>query len=541
MLVSAASPSRRPDVTSLFARIYLGLIVAMLLIAGAVLATLSLIESSRETSFRESVLSVPLQLIADGIGRHQGEDRERWIDIAARLLNAELRVEPEDAPPSRVVVEHVGEQQYRARIALPGSPKHQVVLLFQNWTEQQWRATTHFLLNELGRHPADQQRATLERLAADLPYPLRHLSLEQAGLDERQRERIKTEVVMQTEWRDSGRPSTRFFAPYGLHGDVLAVGPVPSPAAMPLAMTLSVIGVAALAFAAIALWMVRTLERRLQQIDAALARFGTANFELGDLGPNTDDAIGRLAQTVRGMAKRIHGLLRTQQELIQGVSHDLRTPVARVRLRLEMLNPEPGPQRDRADGIRRDLDELESLIDAAITYSQLDDAGARLRQEPMDLGNELRRLVKDQSLLAPGIAVELHVPDGASRLSADRSLLRRALQNLLGNALRYASKRVEVQLQAAAGILQIAVDDDGPGVPEAQRERIFEPFSRLDETRSKSSGGYGLGLAIVRRIAECHGGRIDCVASPLGGARFQLQLPLGASFPGMAANALGSS
>jgi two-component system sensor histidine kinase RstB len=215
--------------------------------------------------------------------------------------------------------------------------------------------------------------------------------------------------------------------------------------------------------------------------------------------------------------------------------------VARVRLRLEMLNPEPGPQRDRADGIRRDLDELESLIDAAITYSQLDDAGARLRQEPLDLGSELRRLLQDQSLLAPGIAVELRMPEGASRLSADRGLLRRALQNLLGNALRYASKRVEVQLQAAAGILQIAVDDDGPGVPEAQRERIFEPFSRLDETRSKSSGGYGLGLAIVRRIAECHGGRIDCVASPLGGARFQLQLPLAGQFHGTAANALGSS
>lgn len=512
---------------SLFVRLYLGLILAMLVIAGAVMGVLSLIEAQRAARYREAVLSAPMQLMAAGVARHEGEERQRWLDIAARLLTAELKVESSSNPPRNLVVERSGEQQFRARLALPDSRTEQLVLRFSNWNEQQWRATTYFVLNEIGREPPERQRETLQSIADRLPYPLRHLSLDEAGLDARQLERIRAgDVVMQTEWRDGGRPSTRFFAPYGRRGDVLAVGPVPSLGTMPASLVVALIAGAALAFAGVALLAVRTLERRLQRVDTALARFGKADFELGELGPPSADAIGRLGQTVRRMASRIRGLLHAQQELIQGISHDLRTPVARMRLRLELLAPEPGPQSDRVAGIRRDLDELESLIDAAITYSQLDEGAVALQSESFDVGAELRQLVQDQSVLAPRIDLALRLPEQAPTLDADRSLLRRAVQNLLGNALRYARERVEVQLERSGQALAIHVDDDGPGVPETQRQRIFEPFSRLDETRSKSSGGYGLGLAIVRRIAERHGGRIECSGSPLGGARFALELPL---------------
>lgn len=512
--------------SSLFVRLYLGLILAMLVIAGGVLATLSLIERHRAASYREAVLSAPMRLMAAGVSRHQGEERQRWIDIAGRLLTAELRVERSPDPARSLRVERIGEQQFRAELALPDSSDEQLVLLFQNWNEQQWRATTFFVLNEIGRVPAERQRETLQQIADSLPYPLRHLALDETDLDSRQRERIAAgEVVMQTVWRDGGRPSTRFFAPYGRRGDVLVVGPVPAQEALPLTLTLGLIGGAALAFGAVALFAVRTLERRLQSIERALARFGAGKLELGELGPRSEDAIGRLAQTVRGMAGRIRSLLHAQQELIQGISHDLRTPVARIRLRLELLNPGSDTQRERVEGIRRDLDELESLIDAAITYSRLNEGAITLAAEPLDLGRELRSLVEDQALLAKGIALELDLPESLPSMSADRSLLRRAVQNLLGNALRHARSRVEVHLRGGQRGICIAVDDDGPGVPEAQRERIFEPFSRLDETRSKRSGGYGLGLAIVRRIAERHGGHISCSGSPLGGARFALDLP----------------
>lgn len=511
--------------SSLFVRLYVGLILAMLVIAGGVLAGLGLIESLRAANYREAVLSAPMQLMSEGVARHSGEERQRWLDIAARLLTAELRVETTPQPPRTLIVDRTGEQQYRARLALPGSANEQLVLLFQNWTEQQWRATTFFLLNELGRLPPDTQREALQRIADSLPYPVRHLGLDEVELDPRQRERIAAgEVVMQIEWRDGGRPSTRFFAPYGQRGDVLAVGPVPSLGPLPLPVVLSVIFAAALAFSAVAMWAIRTLERRLQRIDRALSRFGTADFELGELGPTSPDAIGRLAQSTHRMAARIRSLLRAQQELVQGISHDLRTPVARVRLRLELLRVDAS-QQDRVAGIRRDLDELESLIDASITYSRLDEGGMVLATQAFDVAQELGEVLQDQSLLARDIALSVDLPPTQRPLSADRALLRRAVQNLLGNALRHAHSRVVVQLREAPGGVRIAVEDDGPGVPESQRERIFEPFSRLDETRSKSSGGYGLGLAIVRRIAERHGGRIACGAATLGGARFELELP----------------
>ncbi|SDD80119.1 ATP-binding protein [Aquimonas voraii] len=527
ILDSTPPPTQQHAVSSLFVRLYVGLILAMLLIAGGVVATLSLLEAQRAARYREAVLSAPMQLMAEGVARHAGEERQRWIDIAARLLTSELRVETTPQPPSELVVERMGEQQHRARLALPGSDNEQLVLLFQNWTEQQWRATTFLLLNELGRLPAGEQREALQRIADRLPYPLRHLGLDEVDLDPRQRERIAAgEVVMQIEWRDGGRPSTRFFAPYGERGDVLAVGPVPSLGPLPASTVLMLIVAAALAFSGVAVWAIRTLERRLQHIDRALARFGASDFELGELGPASPDAIGRLAQTTHRMAGRIRSLLRSQQELVQGISHDLRTPVARVRLRLELLQADAS-QQERIAGIRRDLDELESLIDAAITYSRLDEGGIVLASQPIDVAQELRAVVQDQRVLARDIELSTDLQVPARPLAADRALLRRAVQNLLGNALRHARSRVEVELREAVSGIRIAIEDDGPGVPESQRERIFEPFSRLDESRSKASGGYGLGLAIVRRIAERHGGRIACGAARLGGARFELELPWG--------------
>lgn len=513
--------------SSLFARIYLGLIAAMLLLSGAVLLASSLLEEARSMRYRQAVLVAPMQLIAQGIARHSGEERQRWIEIVSRLLNAELRVEPTSTPSQELRIEPTGEQQYRARLALPGSRGQEVVLQFQSWNEQQWRATTFLILNEVGRHEPERQRAALLSLAAELPYPLQHLRLENSELDPRQRERIESgEVVMLTEWRDGGRPSTRFFAPYGQRGDLLALGPVPSLGALPLSFSLPLLGGAALSFALIALWLVRLLERRLQTVEEALTRVGHAEIRPGELGPPSGDALGRLARSVETMSARIRGLLQAQNEMVQGVSHDLRTPVARIRLRLELLGARGEAERERIEGVRRDLDEIEALVDAAISYTRLDASGPALKRERIDPAELLRGLVADLQAGA-GPAIEVDLPEKAVLLELDRSLVRRAVQNLLTNAQRHARGRVRLALEASPALAHIRVDDDGPGVPEAMREHIFEPFSRLDSTRSKRSGGYGLGLAIARRVAERHGGRILCGAAPgLGGARFELQLPL---------------
>lgn len=512
--------------SSLFTRIYLGLIAAMLLLSGAVLLANSLVEDARSMRYRQAAVVVPMQLIAQGIARHSGDERQRWIEIVSRLLNAELRIERSDSPAEVLRIEPMGEQQYRARLALPGARGQEVVLQFQHWNEQQWRATTFLILNEIGRQEPERQRAALLDLASELPYPLLHLRLDDSELDARQRERIEAgEVVMLTEWRDGGRPSTRFFAPYGQRGDLLALGPVPSHGALPLSFSLPLLGGAAVSFALVALWLVRLLERRLQTVEDALTRVGHAEIRPGELGPPSGDALGRLARSVETMSARIRGLLQAQNEMVQGVSHDLRTPVARIRLRLELLGAQGHGEQQRIDGIRRDLDDIEAMVDAAISYTRLDASGAALRREPLDLAALLHRLASDLSAETTP-AIELQIDDGAPVIEADRSLLQRALQNLLTNAQRHARSRVLLTLASSEQWLGLRVDDDGPGVAEELRQHIFEPFSRLDSTRSKRSGGYGLGLAIARRVAERHGGRILCESAPaLGGARFELQLP----------------
>lgn len=266
-----------------------------------------------------------------------------------------------------------------------------------------------------------------------------------------------------------------------------------------------------------AAWPVaRALTRRLQML-----RDGVEQFGAGELSRRVEvdgsDEVAALAASFNQAAMRIEALVGSHRQLLANASHELRSPLARMKLAAALLvSSETFAERER---LKRELDrnvgELDALVDEVLLASRLGAVGRLDTQEAVDLLPLVAEEAAAFDMTAGGAAAVVH---------GDERLLRRAVRNLLQNARRYNGGQVEVQVGCRRGQAQVRVCDRGPGVPEALRERIFEPFYRLPG-HAEEGGGVGLGLSLVRQIAAQHGGSVDCSSRDGGGSCFTLSLP----------------
>ncbi len=275
-----------------------------------------------------------------------------------------------------------------------------------------------------------------------------------------------------------------------------------------------------LLFAAVALgaWpVVRRLTRRLESLKRGVEAFGAGALHQR-VAEDGRDEVAALGASFNRAAAQIEALLQSHKSLLANASHELRSPLTRLKMAVSMLEDSTPEQRA---AMRHEIDvniaELDALVEEVLLASRLDAAAT------LDLRDEVDLL---------GLAAEEAARVGADAqgdavlLRGDERLIRRALRNLLENARRYGGGEVELAVQRQGpDAVQVQVLDRGPGVPEAYRERIFEPFFRLPGHAEKA-GGVGLGLALVRQIAERHGGQVRCAQRDGGGSRFSLVLPL---------------
>ena len=276
-------------------------------------------------------------------------------------------------------------------------------------------------------------------------------------------------------------------------------------------------GLVAVAVAVGAYPIVRRLTQRLEALQEGVARWGDGDLAQR-LPEDGQDEVAFLARRFNTAAARVQALLLSHKALLANASHELRSPLARIRMALELLGEHPGPE-VRAE-IARNIHELDQLIDEILLASRLDSSPDELgTPEPVDL---LALCAEECARVEAGL--ELQAEPAALQLSGLPRLLRRAVRNLLENARRHAPGDVTLTLQADVAQLRVRVCDRGPGVPAELCERIFEPFFRLPGA-SERDGGVGLGLALVRSIAQRHGGSVRCEARPGGGACFVLELP----------------
>jgi signal transduction histidine kinase len=286
----------------------------------------------------------------------------------------------------------------------------------------------------------------------------------------------------------------------------------------------------ALAVALAAYPIIRRLTLRLEALQRGVERWGS-----GDLSARVPvqgrDEVAFLATRFNSAAERIQTLVETQKALLNAhknllanASHELRSPLARIRMGLELMAPTLDTGAAQRAEISRSITELDQLIDEILLASRLD--SGQTDNEPMEVLDLTGLAAEECSRVNAELIAEAQAP--AVLLRGSPRLLRRLLRNLLENARRYSSGDITLALSAggtaAAPLAIIRVSDRGPGVPAAQRERIFEPFYRLPGA-SEREGGVGLGLALVKSIAERHGGTVRCEDNPGGGASFVVELP----------------
>ncbi|WP_432216997.1 ATP-binding protein [Pseudomonas kribbensis] len=316
---------------------------------------------------------------------------------------------------------------------------------------------------------------------------------------------------------------TQFISNIDGGSQLLSIKLPPEPSLMPFYISAAYMMLAVLLGIVLYFW-VRPHWRDLEKLRLAAERFGdndlSARIQLSKRSNIRD-----LAEHFNLMAARIEGLIANQRELTNAVSHELRTPIARLSFELDQLKQQPDASQNReliAD-MYADLGELEEMVSELLTYASLERGATVITRENIQAANWLDSVVGSVALEAEAAGVQLLIGEcRVDEVRIEPRFMARAVINLLRNAIRYAEQRVEVSLVRIGDQYEVQVNDDGPGVPLSGREKIFEPFSRLDASRDRRTGGFGLGLALVRRVSQSHGGRVEVGDSPWGGASFRM-------------------
>jgi signal transduction histidine kinase len=261
--------------------------------------------------------------------------------------------------------------------------------------------------------------------------------------------------------------------------------------------------------------VVRRLTRRLERLQHSVDAWGEGQLATR-VTVEGDDEVALLAASFNDAAARIESLVAAQKSLLANASHELRSPLARIRMAAELMAGQAPPAVGAE--LRRSVAELDQLIDEVLLASRLDAGGAAMMRSVEEV--DLAGLLAEE---CARVNATLHALPMV--VMGEPKLLRRMVRNLLENAVRYGDgSQVEVRLGTQAGVLQMEVCDGGPGIAEPERERIFEPFYRVAGA-SEAAGGVGLGLALVRQIARRHGGDAQCLANGSRGCCFRVTLP----------------
>ena len=277
---------------------------------------------------------------------------------------------------------------------------------------------------------------------------------------------------------------------------------------LPLLATLALL---ALVVALVAYPMTRRLTRQLESLKQAVEALGAGDFNTR-VETRGCDEVSSLAKSFNLAAERIESLLQAHKHLLANASHELRSPLTRIRLALEMQSKAPSPSMQNE--LRQDVAELDHLIEEILLASRLDTMREPLQAEAVDLA----------ALLAEECArCDVQCEAEPMEVKGDTHLLRRLLRNLLENARRHGGEVLQASLAQSDGMALIRVCDNGQGVAETERERIFEPFYRPAGSREKE-GSHGLGLALVKQIALRHGGHVRCLPHAGGGVCFEVEL-----------------
>ena len=401
--------------------------------------------------------------------------------------------------------------------------------LAKDWIQQDIRNDyigAFYLLDELRQHTDPQ---TLDQVLANWPkqsnIPLTTLSLSHETLSQAQRSLLEQGQIV-VENAEQSVLSYRL----GTSNQVVRVGPMGTHQPLNILTELFSVTILLVLAVPVILWL-RRIQRKFKILDHAAQVLGEGDFSYR-VSEAQQDRLGNLNHTFNTMASKIQLLVEGHKSLTNAVAHELRTPVARLRFQLDMLNQETDAeqQQEYRYGMSDDLNELSELVEEILIYARFERESLVLQLNPNPLHDSLLTVADQSDLYQQQVKLEY---DQQWLLQAEDPMLpfeprhlERAIGNLVSNAQKYANTWVGIRVVLTPTQCNIIVEDDGPGIDPADRDKVWEPFTRLDNSRTRATGGYGLGLSIVKQIAHRHGGMVTIGTSARGGAAFTFSWPI---------------
>lgn len=530
---------------SIFLRIYAGLVILVVLVAIFGYLLVQIINYQRAQDYREFLTDGIAYVISEGVARQPTPQQKRdWISDASDLLDIAIytidankvefsRSERKRIAKRQAVVRYDAEKELTyILIGLRDDPEHLLYMYLKraDVEERQMKALPIFIWDYLIYYPG-QEKEYLAKIQKYFYYKLEIKRISDLKLDSEQIGRLRSDQSV-LQFQDSASVSgttISILSPMpNSPGEVLVMGPIPMFNWMPFQLAAGITLLSMLILCMGVYGLIVPMQRKLRQVNDALDV-----MQKGEMSVRVPvegyDEMANLATSYNNMSDHIQRLIEAQRELMRAVSHELRTPVARIRFGMEMLADEPEYEYrlQQVEMIDKDIEALNTLIDEIMTYAKLEQGMPSLVLENISLADVLQQVVIETEALKTQKHIILIAPPEKLMVDAERRYLHRVVQNLVGNAVRYCDDIVRI----TGGIDEnrmafVCVEDDGPGIPKEDRLRVFEAFSRLDDSRTRASGGYGLGLSIVSRIAYWFGGTIEVDESPnLGGARFTMKWP----------------
>ncbi|MAD45697.1 MAG: two-component sensor histidine kinase [Oceanospirillaceae bacterium] len=494
------------------------------------IAALQLVNVVRTAQFNENMVGGSLFLLAQRLRQDPAA-----IDELSARFDADIRIIPLSEGPDdeyqrdrlargQVLIDSANEGR-TARLLQTLNPDQLLEVQLDTVTEIQAQATAYLLLEDWQRS-GTEIHDFIQTMQPHFGFPLSVVPMDQLTLSEGDYARIQYGDVL-ARISIEGRQAEALAKLPG-RPQALRLGPIEAfnPYSWQAIAVITLIVFMMLGLGVY--WVVNSFQLRLSKLEQATSRLAQGHLN-ARVAIHGTDPVSRLGLAFNKMAEHIQRLISIQREMVRAVSHELRTPVARIRFGVQIIEDvadDPFVTK-QLNGMDSDIQELDELIDEILTYARLEEGGPLLDFQDANVADLAVQVVEEarppQQVSVRYVGMD---PADASHAEIEPRYIHRAIQNLVGNAGRYARSAVQVNCVIGPDTCRVDVEDDGPGIPENEWSRVFTPFARLDDSRTRSSGGYGLGLSIVRRIAYWHGGRALVGRSEaLGGARFSLIWP----------------
>jgi two-component system, OmpR family, sensor histidine kinase RstB len=502
----------------MFIRIYTGLLFSALLAGLLSYGFYHWQHQQRHSEYLHTLFNGSFHLLNKGLERHDGEKQSRWLQVMERLMGAKIELRGlETIAPSSLRFEHGAENE---TILLFRQGERELRSVINEVTEQHYRMMATLIRNELGRLDASNRMGLItEELEAYFPG-LKLIDIGQVQLDPQQMSRLKRFDTVVSESRQHD-----FFVYSRIPSSdrIIVIGPLAGFNPLPLSNLITMMLMSLLITAASAYWLVFRIERRIKSIQLGVNEFSKQPTQLPELSEDID-AIGGLAWSINSMSFRIHQLLSDQKQMIQAISHELRTPMSRMKFRLQVLEEDElsAASQKSLKGIGRDIDEVNGLIKEALDF---DRGSLQHQMNSIELNEMSSEIIRDLMVEFTSVNIIFSASASHCYIKQDSQQIKRLLQNLMQNACKYGQGEVMVSILDQGVHWLMNVEDNGLGIPDELKLSVFSPFTRVETSRNKQTGGMGLGLAIAKNIADLAAIKLTLNDSILGGACFSMVIP----------------